>query len=429
MGRKFKAIALVLILGTVLLTFTGCGSKTTGSTDPDNANLTFTIWDVGQLPGMQAIVDAYREDHPNVNIEVQVTNWNEYWTKLEAGITSNTAPDVFWMHSTYIYDYADAGVLADTTDLFDPDDFADTALACCEGTDGRYYSVPKDKDTVGLVYNKELFDQAGVKYPNADWTWTELSDASAKIYDKTGKYGFMAYNDEQLGYWPFVFQAGGYIINDDKTEAGFTNDATSMAIKYYVDLQKNSWCPDQNFFAQNSPGDVFFSGNGAMYLEGSWNTLPKLENYPEMDGKWDIAVLPKCPTPAEGDGRATVSNSLGYATTEDGPNKAAALQFIEFCGTEEAQRIQGTTGTAIPAYNGLEDTWVDYFADNGYDWLDVNNFIEMFDYSHPLPNDKSRPSWRVSVNAKLLQIYNGNLEYEVGLQDMQDLVDEAMVGD
>ncbi|MFQ9480465.1 MAG: extracellular solute-binding protein [Oscillospiraceae bacterium] len=45
------------------------------------------------------------------------------------------------------------------------------------------YGVPKDKDTVCLVYNKEMFDQAGVAYPDENWTWDDLTEASQKIYD------------------------------------------------------------------------------------------------------------------------------------------------------------------------------------------------------------------------------------------------------
>ena len=78
------------------------------------------------------------------------------------------------------------------------------------GLNGTLYAVPKDKDTVGLVYNKEMFDAACVAYPDENWTWDDLVSASEKIYAATGKYGYMAYADDQLGYWNFVYQAGGY---------------------------------------------------------------------------------------------------------------------------------------------------------------------------------------------------------------------------
>lgn len=426
MGRKIRIVGLLIVLLAILFVGTGCNSSSSDSGSGGSSSLKFAIWDIGQQPGMEAIVEAYRQSgHENVNIEVQVTNWNEYWTKLEAGVTSHTAPDIFWMHPTYLLDYTDAGILADTTDIVNQSDFPETALTNCKGSNGQLYGVPKDKDTIGLVYSYELFDKAGVAYPTEDWTWTDMEKASEQIYEKTGKYGFMAYADEQLGYYPFVYQNGGYIVNDDRTAGGFDQEGTRKAVEYYVNLQKNDWCPDQNYFAQNSPGDSFFSGNGAMFIEGSWNMYLDLQNYPEMDGKWNVQVLPKAPDPVEGDGRATISNSLAYATTADNKNLDTVLDFLEFCGTEEAQAIQGNTGTAIPAYNGLEHTWVDFFKNEGYS-LDVQKFIDMFDYAKAMPNDKSRPSWRVSVNSKLLQMYNGDLEYEEGLDQMNELINDAM---
>lgn len=182
--------------------------------------------DVAQKEGMEAMCAAYTQQHPEVSIEVQVTSWNEYWTKLEAAATSNQMPDIFWMHTNELLKYADNGMLADCSDIVEKDKFSEISLSNAMGSNGTLYAVPKDKDTVGLVYNKEMFDAAGVAYPDENWTWDDLVSASEKIYAATGKYGYMAYADDQLGYWNFVYQAGGYILNEDKTKAGFTQPAT-----------------------------------------------------------------------------------------------------------------------------------------------------------------------------------------------------------
>ena len=99
-----------------------------------------------------------------------------------------------------------------------------------------------------------MFDAAGIPYPDENWTWDDLCEASRKIYDATGKYGCMAYADDQLGYWNFVYQNGGYILAEDGVTGGFDDPATQEAMKFYIDLQKEDWCPDQNYFAETSPG-------------------------------------------------------------------------------------------------------------------------------------------------------------------------------
>ena len=384
--RSFLAASAALAAASLT---TGCGGASDGKT-----HLTFQIWDVAQRDGMQAMCDAYTEQHPDVVIEVQVTSWDEYWTKLEAA----------------------------TSAIVETEHFSDISLANASGSDGKLYAVPKDKDTVGLVYNKEMFDAAGVSYPDETWTWDTLCEASQQIYDATGFYGYMAYGDDQLGYWNFVYQAGGSILTEDKTRANFTDPATKMGMEFYINLQKNDWCPTQTYFAETAPGTAFFSGKGSMFFEGDWNILSELRNYPDMVGKWDVAVLPKCPNPMNGDGRATISNGLSYATTTTNKHLDVVMDVLKFFGSEEGQRIQGESGAAIPAYEGLEDTWVGVFDQYP---IDVTPFIDMFDYCVQSVNNAARPEWKTPVSDTLLKIYTGEYSIDEGLEQMQQIVDEA----
>ena len=424
--KNMKRMAAGLLAAGMAAGLVGCGGgNQSGAAADGNVNLTFQIWDVAQRDGMQAMCDAYTAQHPNVKIEVQVTSWNEYWTKLEAAATSGQMPDIFWMHTNELLKYADNGMLADCSDIVDTSKFSEVSLSNASGSDGTLYAVPKDKDTVGLVYNKEMFDAAGVSYPDESWTWDDLTDASQKIYDATGKYGYMAYGDDQLGYWNFVYQNGGYILNEDKTQAGFTQPATAEAMKFYIGLQQYDWCPDQNYFAETAPGAAFFSEKGAMFFEGDWNILAELQNYPEMQGKWDVAVLPKAPNPVNGDGRATISNGLSYATAANNKNLDTVKDVLKFFGSEEGQRIQGESGAAIPAYIGLEETFLGVFEE--YD-INMQVFLDMFDYSIQSVNNASRPEWKSKVNDELLKMYAGTVDIDTGLQNMQNIVDAASAG-
>ena len=411
--HRFAAGALAALMAASLA---GCAA------DDGTVDLTFQIWDVAQRDGMQAMCDAYTAQHPDVHIEVQVINWDEYWTKLEAATMSNKMPDIFWMHTNEILKYADNGKLADCSDIVETEHFSDISLSNASGSDGVLYGVPKDKDTVGLVYNKEMFDAAGVAYPDETWTWDDLVEASEKIHDATGNYGYMAYADDQLGYWNFVYQAGGSILTEDKTRGNFLDPGTRKGMEFYIGLQQNDWCPDQNYFAETSPGTAFFSEKGAMFLEGNWNILAELQNYPDMVGKWDVAVLPACPDPVSGEGRATISNGLSYATGANNPHLDIVKDVLKFFGSEEGQRIQGESGAAIPAYIGLEDTWVGVFDEYP---IDVTCFIDMLEYGIQSVNNAARPEWKTPVSDTLLKIYTGELTIDQGLDEMQQIVDEA----
>ena len=149
MKRVWKKAIIAAGVFAMTSGLTACG---TGSGD-DN-KLIFQIWDQGQKAGMEALAEAYMAENPDVEIEVQALGWDEYWTKLEATATSDTMPDIFWMHSNQMFKYADAGMLADCSELIDPENYAETAVENAKGSDGKLYGVPKDKDIVGLLYNK-----------------------------------------------------------------------------------------------------------------------------------------------------------------------------------------------------------------------------------------------------------------------------------
>lgn len=417
-----RAIAAALALA-LLVPLSGCGAS------DGKTHLKFQIWDVAQRASMQAICDAYTEKNPDVTIEVQVTSWNEYWTKLEAAAESNTMPDIFWMHTNQILYYSDFGMLADVTDLYADEDpnyyqnhFSDISIGNAQGSDGRTYGVPKDKDNLFLVYNKEMFDAAGVAYPDEDWTWDDLVGASQTIYDKTGKYGYMAYNDDQMGYWSFVYQAGGCILTEDKTRAGFDQPGTRKGMEFYVGLQNYDWCPEQTYFAETAPGTAFFSEVGAMYVEGNWELMNKCVNFPNMAGKWDIAPMPKCPDPVSGDGRATISNGLCYSTAAHGKTRDIALDVIRFFGTQEAQLLASSYGAAISAYNGTEQPYFDAFDKAGYD-INVGIVMDQFEYGVQNVNNAAKPKWKSPVLDELNKVYAGQQSLDDALVRMQEIVD------
>ena len=422
MKRIFRASAVILVI-TLLLSLAGCGAS------DGKKHLKFQIWDVAQRDSMQAICDAYTAKNPDVTIEVQVTSWNEYWTKLEAAAESNTMPDIFWMHTNQILYYSDFGMLADVTDLYadeDPDyyqnHFSEISIGNAQGSNGRMYGVPKDKDNIFLIYNKEMFDAAGVSYPDENWTWDDLTAASAQIYDKTGKYGFMAYNDDQMGYWSFVYQAGGCILTEDKTRGGFDQPGTRKGMEFYVGMQANDWCPKQAYFAETAPGTAFFSEVGSMYIEGNWELMNKCINFPNMDGKWDIAPMPKCPDPVSGDGRATISNGLCYSTAAQGKTRDIALDVIKFFGTEEAQLLASSYGAAISAYNGTEQPYFDAFDKAGYD-INVEIVMDQFEYGVQNVNNAAKPKWKSPVLDEMNKLYNGQQSLDSALANIQTIVD------
>jgi multiple sugar transport system substrate-binding protein len=219
--------------------------------------------------------------------------------------------------------------------------------------DDHQYGLPKDFDTIGLWYNKELFDAAGVAYPDETWTWEDVSTAAEALTNAAaGVYGIAAPLNRQEGFYNTVAQAGGEIISEDGKASGYDDPATQAGIQYWVDFVENGSSPTLQQMADTEAVAMFENGTVAMYYGGSFYASRFYENA-DLRSKVDVTVLPG------GERRATVINGIqnvGYAETKH-PEELA--KFLLFLGSEEAALIQAETGAVVPAYEGTQQAWVD----------------------------------------------------------------------
>ena len=95
--------------------------------------------------------------------------------------------------------------------------------------------------------------------------------------------------------------------------------------------------------------------------------------------------------------------------------------MLKFFAGEEAQRIQGESGAAIPAYEGLEETWISAFDQFDYQ-LDLEAIMSQFDYCVQYVNNSARPKWKSGVVDIMTSIYNGTVDIDTGLDQIQELI-------
>lgn len=293
-----KIISVVAATATITAILAGCGSTSKKSSD-GNVTITYAIWDKNQEPGMTEIAEAFEEKNPGIKVNVEVTPWDQYWTKLEAGASAGTMPDVFWMHSNQQSKFASNNVLLDITDKIKVSSIVDMNMFPAElvdlyKNDGKNYAIPKDIDTIGLWYNKTMFDEAGISYPDETWTWNTLLDAAKKLTNPDkGIYGLAAPLNLQEGIDNFIYQNGGEVLSQDKKESLWDTPEVKEAVQWYVDLSlKENVSPTQNQFSENSSVSFFESGKTAMSLHGSWMLSEFLSNE-YVKENCNVAVLPK----------------------------------------------------------------------------------------------------------------------------------------
>lgn len=402
MFRKWQKLSMVAVTASALL-LGACGNSSgeeAGSSG--KVTITYGIWDKIQQPAMEAIAEAFEAENENIDVKVEVTPWDQYWTKLEAGAQGGSMPDVFWMHSNEIAKYSEGGVLMDLSETYENsqiaslDNFPEDLVELYSSEEGLY-GIPKDYDTIGLWYNKTLFDEAGVAYPDDSWTWDDLLAAAQKLNDpENGVYGILAPLNRQEGYHNFIFQNGGYVISEDKTQSGFRLDETIEAVQWYADLSvKHGVSPTQSQFAENTNLSFFQSGRGAMGFFGSWMT-GEMANNEYTAANADVAPLP------EGKQEATIFNGLANSVSANTKSKEAALKFVEFLGTEEAMILQGENGAAIPAYIGTEDSFV-----QAYSQFNMQAYVDQLEDGVIKPYSAETVRWEDIENNALMPVFNG----------------------
>lgn len=159
-----------------------------------DVTISYACWDSGQAEKLKTVAEEFEKDNPGIHIDIQVNGWNDYWTALEAAGTGGSLPDTFWMHSNNIYYYASNDQLLDLTDYIAQSADVDLSkypqgLNDIYSLDGKQYAIPKDYDTIALWYNKTLFDEAGISYPDETWTWDTLKEAAKKLTKPDGSQG------------------------------------------------------------------------------------------------------------------------------------------------------------------------------------------------------------------------------------------------
>lgn len=409
MKKNFKKVLGAVGLTSIFVSsLVGCSNNSEeGTPSGGNSTITYSIWDKGQEPGMRAIADAFEAKNPDIKVNVEVTPWDQYWTKLEAAATGGSMPDVFWMHSSQHIRYAQSGMLMDLNEVIENSDVLDMSqftegIVDLYNVDGQQIAIPKDVSTIGLWYNKTLFDEAGVEYPNENWTWDDLLEAAHALTDEEkGIYGLNAPLNTEENLFNYIYQNGGDILINDKKESGYSLPETQEALQWYANLSLvEKVSPSQTQFAENGNSTLFTSGKVAMGLFGSWMYAEFISNeYTAQNCA--VSVLPEGPA-----GRATIYNGLGNSVAANTKNKEAAIKFIEFLGSEEANKIQGEYKSAIPAYISTQQAWVDATTQNNFE---TQGLVDMLAYGYIKPYTKNTAKWEKVEMEVLRKVWSGDL--------------------
>jgi len=403
----------------------GQGQTDSNTTDSkETVTITYAGWGASAYKeAYPLIVKAFEEKHPNIKIKIEDTPNKQYWQKLETAANGDNLPDVFWMNGPRFMQYAANDMLMPLGDLIKQDNYDmnnyPKSLVDLYTYDGQSYGIPKDFDTIGVWYNKALFDEKKVEYPNASWDWNKMIEAAQKLTDPAkGQWGIAANFDSQGGYYNTIYQAGGYMISDDKKSSGYDKPEAIEGIKFWTDLiHKYKASPTMAQMTDTEALNMFTSGKVAMLWEGSWNAVD-FANNDYLKDKIGVAALPK------GKEQSVVIHGLGHVMSKNTKHPKEAWEFLKFLGSKEVADIHTKTGVAIPAFNGTQDAWVKSQPN-----LDLQIFIDQLAYSKPYPVSKYTAKWSGLESDILKKAWSGELSPEEAGKQMAAKMNEALAAE
>ena len=365
------ALSLAMVAGTM------AALPVTASADYTVDTIHVNIWDNNQLAGLQEIADAWTEQS-GVKVQIDVVDWNNYWTLLEAGASGGQLPDVFWMHSNTAQMYMENDLLLNLDDYIAADDSINIddyypGIVELYNSNGVQYAVPKDHDTIALLYNKAIFDKYGVDYPTDDWTWEDVAAAAAAITEAgkdEGIYGFaMNTSNNQDGWYNIVYDYGGQVVTEDHKGSTLGSDESKAGMEQLRKILEVS--TPQTVLAETGSNNLFISGLVGMITQGSWmiNSFYTAEN----SGDYAWVMLPYADLNGNGacdEGeRWSCYNGLGWAAAFNTADPQAAYDLIAWFCNKDNQIKQAELGVTMAGMPGVSEAFA-----NAFPGMDVSAF-------------------------------------------------------
>ena len=396
---KQRILKKLVISAMAILMLAGMGVYVNAEED---IVIRYSMWDTAQQPAYEQICADFEAENPGVDVQIELVPWADYWTKLTTQASGGSCPDVMTMFILNFKTLQSKGVLADLTPYIeeaglDLSKYNETAMDAFT-VDGKIYGIPKDFDSIATFYNKDLLAAAGYdEYPeglswNAEDGGSYVKFLQDLTLDANGLHpydeGFDPSNIVQYGLLPIdrtdysadgiistsIIANGGRMINEETSEFTLSEEKSAEAMEFLWKMT-NEWyvAPPVTVIASTGAEAIFYSGVAATWLNGPWMTSTIAENC-----SFDYGIARNMVGPT-GESVSRV-NSLVDCVYENSEHKDIAYKLVEYIATK-GQEILGSTGTVIPAHSDYSHTYLDYYAEKGFDvqvFIDAYNGVVAF---------------------------------------------------
>lgn len=354
------------------------------------------------------MIDKYNESQDEVVVEAKYIPFADFKKQLSIGVAATQLPDLVIQDAPDMASYAAMDIYADITDQVSEweffDQYFDGPIESAK-LDGKLYGIPFGSNALGLFYNKNMLEDAGVDVPT---TWEELESA-AKALTKDNVYGFAfssLQNEEgTFNFMPWIWSAGGDSFNIN-SEAGI------KTLDYISGLVEEGVMPKETInWTQGDVLSQFMSGNIAMMINGPWQ-IPTLEDS-DVDFEWDVDFIPKDQE------FASVLGGENFGVI-DGENVDESLDFIKFMSENTEEYINDFGYIAARAD----------IAAVQFDGEDINpayqKFSEIMDIAKPRGPHPLWPEISNAISLSFNEVMTGVNTAEEAAEEAQTTIDEVL---
>jgi len=336
-SKLTRAFAALLALATSI-SLAACGGGDDSSSDDSSASsgepVEIEFWH-GQTQGvadlLQEMIDEFNRTHPGVIVSKDSggVNSDRMLQKVTAGLQADNYPDIAYIYGSDLANLAQGDQLVDLQDAIDSgeldwDRFVDAGKEAVT-VDDQPRAIPAFIDNLAVVYNKKIFDDAGVPYPKDDWTWDDFLKTAAELNDPDAGiagFGWPGTGDEDTTWriWPLVWQQGGDIVSEDGTSVGFDGASGEAALDVVAQAADDGSVYIDSTAGSERMQQLFTSGKMAMNIAGPYS-LPEY-----VDGGVDYGVVSM---PSFNDEHTTIAGPDTWAILDNGDDRVhAALEFM-----------------------------------------------------------------------------------------------------
>lgn len=343
--KQVAAIGLIAMAMWVA----ACGGQTnTSATSTDKGPI--QIWTMEDSSSFTALMQDFTKQ-TGIQVQVEAVPWANVNDKLTTAVASGNGPDLMQVGLSLLPSFEAAGALLDLSPYvkdhpgLQDSNYVSAVASSNLNPSGKVLSVPWVSDVRVLFYRSDILNAAGISSPPS--TWTQFHDDAAKLAQRgKGKYGYYIPQWDSALPVEFTWEAGGNVMQNGKVT--FDTPQFKSAADFYISFYKDKLVPTASDFDQAAG---FISGAAPMVISGPYLAASIKSAAPQLDGKWNVALLPRQQT------NTSLFAGSNMGVWAKSKHVAASLKLLDYLAQSSAQLSWYKAANELPtAKSALSDS-------------------------------------------------------------------------